>query len=106
MALSLNGLKVADRELRVSLAKTAGPSRPSNPGQSLSVPLNYIQAEAQARLLQYSTFHLMLNQSNIQTVNAVKPHKKARHDPTKVMRTIFVEGVEPEAKEQVQNPVL
>eukprot|EP00884_Botryococcus_braunii_P021795 jgi/Botrbrau1/829/Bobra.0352s0026.1 len=100
MAVSFNGLRVGDREIRVSLAKPGGPSRPVPFTQDLPVPLNYVQAEAQARLLQYSTFHLMLNQSNIQTVNAVKPHKKPRHDPTKVMRTIYIEGVGADATEQ------
>lgn len=106
MATSLNGLRVADREIRVSLAKTASPSKPDHPAHPVGAPLNYVQAEAQARLRQYSTFHSMLNSSNIQTVNAVKPHKKARHDPIKVVRTIYVEGVGPDTKEQVRTDTL
>lgn len=103
MSLSLNGLRVADREIRVSLAKTASPSKPEYPSHPRAAPLNYVQAEAQARLRQYSTFHSALNNSNIQTVNAVKPqHKKARHDPVKVVRTIYVEGVGPDTNEQVR----
>ena len=109
-ALAMDGLKVGDRQIRCSLAKSDHrPALPPPPQAMpmLGQPFNLMQAQAQARLMQQlPTFNMLLGPlPGVQAAPAVDSRGKAAQrppqDPDRVARTIFVESVADNMNEQV-----
>ena len=109
-ALAMDGLKVGDRQIRCSLAKSdQRPALPPPPQAMpmLGQPFNLMQAQAQARLMQQlPAFNMLLGPlPGVQAAPVVDSRGKAAQrppqDPDRVARTIFVESVADNMNEQV-----
>lgn len=109
-ALAMDGLKVGDRQIRCSLAKSdQRPALPPPPQAMpmLGQPFNLMQAQAQARLMQQlPAFNMLLGPlPGVQAPPVVDSRGKAAQrppqDPDRVARTIFVESVADNMNEQV-----
>eukprot|EP00891_Asterochloris_glomerata_P008471 jgi/Astpho2/8471/Aster-x1521 len=106
-ALAMDGLKVGDRQIRCSLAKSdQRPALPPPPQAMpmLGQPFNLMQAQAQARLMQQlPAFNMLLGPlpgAPPVVDSRGKAAQRPPQDPDRVARTIFVESVADNMNEQ------